>query len=180
MKKKSTFKEEVEAKLSQYLRKKTRDTDHPFISTRNMFADIKLDYNNMKHYRHVMEVIHAWRRQAPFFYQSMKEEGKLNGHDYYNSFSSFLVDFNSIGGFYLWHTTRDVDGTIVYGFYQPTAIQKQTVDNERSLLVVKQLKNKLWQIQTFGQQLPSGVDPEKALLSISRYEQRYLLPKSKD
>ena len=38
MKKKSTFKEEVEAKLSQYLRKKTRDTDHPFISTRNMFA----------------------------------------------------------------------------------------------------------------------------------------------
>lgn len=178
MKKKSEHRERIEAKMAKYLRRKTRGTKHPFISTRGLFEKIGLDYDNKQDYRYVFDIIHGWRKQAPFFYETMREEGKLNGHDYYNNFEDFLIDFNAIGGFYLWNTIRKIDDNVVYGMYQPTAIQKQQADALRNLKTVKQLENKFLQMQIFNQKLPSGIDPEKALLSIGRYKERYLLPKS--
>jgi len=177
MKKKSERREKIEANLAKYLRKKTRDSNHPFISTRMLFDKIDLDFDNKNDYRYVFEIIHQWRKQAPFFYETMKEEGKLNGKDYYHTFEEFLIDFNAIGGFYLWHTVQKAkDGTVVHGMHQPTAIQKQQIDTGRNLGCIKQLENKFWQMQTFGQKLPSGLDPEKALESIGKYTKKYLLP----
>jgi len=181
MKKKSEHKEMIEAKMAKYLRRKTRDSNHPFISTKTFFDKLELDYNSKHDYRDVFDIIHSWRRQAPFFYESMRDEGKLNGKDYYDTFEEFLIDFNAIGGFYLWHTTQQAkDGSIIHGMYQPTAIQKQQIDAGRNLQVVKQLENKFMQMQIFGQKLPSGLDPEKALLSIGRYKKTYLLPETSE
>jgi hypothetical protein len=181
MKKKSKRREKIEADLAKYLRKKTRGTNHPFIPTRELFEKIDLDYDDKNDYRNVFVIIHEWRRQAPFFYDTIKNEGKLNGHDYYNDFEEFLIDFNAIGGFYLWHTTQQSeDGSVIHGMYQPTLRQKQQADADRNLKTIRYLENKFLQMQIFGQKLPSGLDPEKALLSIGRYKSRYLLPENSE
>ena len=177
MSKKSEHKKSIEVQLVKLLRQLTKDTNHPFIESRHMFKLIGADYSNTYDYRHVFNIFRDWRKQAEFFYDTMKKQGAVNGFNYYDSFEDFLVDFNKIGCFYFCSTVQiDKDDKSIHGMYQPNAPQKQQIDASMNLATVSCLKNKLRQMQVFGQKLPSGLEPDMALMAIGTYTKTYLLP----
>jgi len=175
----------IEAVVANYIRKHTKAKHAHFFVTRELFDSIGLDYDNKNHYRMVMDVIHSWRRQAGFFWQCLINEGKINNEGKYTegNFDVFLKDFNDIGAYYLTTTMKETkDGTIIYGFYQPSTPQdKMVIDHNKLLKYTKQIKNRFTEMIQMGKErLPSGYEPEKMLLSIEGYEKKYLLPGHED
>lgn len=169
----------LEAKIDVWIRKNTSRKKEFWFSTRDLFDGIGLDYDNKNDYRAVMGIIHQWRRQAPFFYNSMIQMGELNGETIYENFEDFLKDFNDIPAYFLWNKTVEAkDGKIIYGYYQPIdAEQKIKIDNKRNGKTIKQLKRRVADMILMRiEKLPSGISPMLAFQSLERYEQRYLLP----
>jgi len=173
----------TEAKISSWIRKNSKKKQEFFFSTRDLFEGIEMNYDDKNDYRIVMDIIHQWRRQAPFFYETMVQEGELTGKSFYNDFEQFLKDWNDVGFYFLWNKTLEAtDGSIIFGFYQPmTPDAKIEIDSRRNGKAIKQLKNRFADMVQMGrQQLPSGYTPELALNAIERFETRYLLPNHKD
>jgi len=173
----------IEAKIASWIRHNTNKKGQWFFSTRTLFEGVGMDYDDKNDYRMVMDIIHQWRRQAPFFYQTMVQEGELTGKTIYRDFEQFLHDWNDTGAYFLWNKTVELkDGTIVFGFYQPTTAEdKIRIDNTRNGRIIHQLKNRLAEMVQMGHEpLPSGYTPELALASVERFETKYLLPEGKD
>ena len=136
----------VEAVIANWIRKNTKKSQGHFFPTRQLFKGVNLDYENKKHYRYVMQVIHQWRNQAGFFWDYLVAEGKINSNGKYNeqNFDAFLKDWNDTGSYYLVSVTRQTDeGDNVYGFHQPDLPQeKMRVDQDKLLKYTKQIKNR--------------------------------------
>lgn len=172
----------IEAKIASWMRKNTSKRQQWFFPIRSLFDGIKMDYDNKNDYRIVMDIINQWRRQAPFFYQTMVQEGELTGKTIYNDFEQFLKDWNATGAYFLWHrNVRTEDGKVISGFYQPTnAEDKIQIENKRNDRCIKQLKNRFIDMIKMATPLPSGYTPELALDSIERFEKKYLLPEHEE
>lgn len=173
----------IEAKIATWIRKNTNKKREFFFATRSLFDGIGMNYDDKNDYRIVMDIIHQWRRQAPFFYDTMVQEGDLTGKSIYVDFKQFLTDLNDIGCYFLWNrNVESKDGNVIYGFYQPiTADEKIEIDSRRNGKAIKQLKNRMAEMILMGRQpLPSGHTPELALAAIERYEHKYLLAEHKE
>jgi len=175
---KSTDREVVKAKIASWIRKNTSKKGQWFFATRTLFDGIGMNYDNKMDYRVVMDIIHQWRRQAPFFYEAMVQEGELSGKTIYKDFEQFLKDWNSTGAYFLWKKNIVTkEGTIVFGYYQPMTVEaKIQIDTKRNGRCINQLKNRLAEMMQMNTPLPSGFTPELALASVERFETKYLLP----
>lgn len=173
----------TEAKIASWIRKNSKKKQEFFFTTRELFEGIDMNYDDKNDYRIIMDIIHQWRRQAPFFYDTMVQEGDLTGQSIYVDFEQFLKDLNDIGCYFLWNKNiKSKEGNVIYGFYQPMTVDaKIKIDSRRNGKAIKQLKNRMAEMIQMGRQpLPSGHTPELALAAIERYEQKYLLPEHKD